>query len=321
MEHVKSFLKWLFRHKGKYLVAILSAILFFLILFPLGDLSDLVSSQVSKLTANQVFLQFQDLRMSLFPNAGVAFDDLFLEARGFPPIKSKELVFTPSVSSLIFQKPAGSVVAKGFLHGEVEASLGPGKKSDNGTDRQHITVKAHSISLAELVDLANLPLQLNGSAQLESDAQVDLSLQEQPEIELLLKLDRLQLPTSNLQTAMGPLTLPELKLSSVELKGRLSAGRFIIETGQIGKDSDEIRGSIKGNISIDLKSKNGTVTPIFGAYQFDVDLHVKRNFQDKASLFLTFIDQYKNPTSDGAQFKFKVSGTDPQNPPSMSVLR
>ncbi len=45
---------------------------------------------------------------------------------------------------------------------------------------------------------------------------------------------------------MGPLTLPDLKLSTVELKGRLAAGRFVIETGTIGKPGDELYGTIKG---------------------------------------------------------------------------
>lgn len=321
MAQVKAFFGWLIRHKGKFFLSIFSTIVFLLLLFPLGDLGDLVSTQVSKATNNQVYLQFQDLRMSLFPNAGVAFDDIYVEAKGLPAIRSQELVFTPSISSLIFQKPAGTVTARGFLRGEIEASLSPGKKSDNGIERQHITVKANSINLADLKDLANLPLQVNGSANLETNAQIDFTLQEQPEVELLLKIDKLQLPTSNLQTALGPLTLPELKVSSVELKGRLSAGRFIIENGLVGKDSDEIKGNIKGNISLDLKPVNGSVTPIFGAYQFDIDLTVKKSFQDKASLFLTFIEQYKNPLADGAQYKFKVSGTDPQNPPSLSILR
>ncbi len=321
MDQLKALTKWLFQHKGKYFLCALSTIVFLIFLFPLSDLSDFVTTQVSKLTNNQIYLQFKELRISLFPDAGVAFDDIYLEASGLPPLKSQELVFTPSIGSLIFQKPAGSLTARGFLNGEIEASLNPGKKSDNGIDRQKISLKASKVSLAELREIVSLPIQVQGSVNLDADSQVDLTFQEQPEIEVVMQIEKMMLPTSNIQTALGPLTLPEINVSSVELKGRLSGGRFIIETGKLGKPSDEISGQIKGNIGLQLDSRNGSIIPTFGSYQFDINLTLKRGFQDKASLFLSFMDQYKNPLPDGAQYKFKVSGTDTESPPSLSLLR
>ncbi len=52
---------------GKIFVMILSALVFVFLLFPFDDLSDLISSQVSKLSNNSVYVQFERLKMSLFP--------------------------------------------------------------------------------------------------------------------------------------------------------------------------------------------------------------------------------------------------------------
>lgn len=321
MDQVKAFFQYLGQHKSKFVLLLISTLVFGFLLFPFGDLGDLVSSQVSKMTNNQIYLQFENMRMSLFPETGVALDQVHLEGQSLPPLKAQELVFTPSVSSLISQKPAGTLSAKGFLNGDVEVSLKPGTKSDNGVERQKITLNAKKLSLKEIRNLAQLPISLTGSADMTSTALVDLTFQEQPDMDVTLKIDKLELPTSNLQTPMGPLTLPEVKLSSVELKGRWAGGQFLIEEGLVGKDGDELHGKIKGTLGLQIQNRNGALIPVVGAYNFEVDLSVKKSFQDKANLFLSFIDQHKTPLADGAQYKFKVSATDPQLPPNIGALR
>lgn len=321
MEGLKKALGLLLQHKWKFLLTIVSTLVFGFLLFPFGDLADLISSQVSKLTNNQVYLQFENMNMSLFPDTGVALKDVHVEGQAFPSLKAQEVIFTPSVMSLISQKPAGTVHAKGFLRGEIEVSMKPGPKSDNGTERQRITLNAKQLSLADLKNLANLPISIKGSTNITSQALVDLSFSEQPDMDVTLKIDRFELPTSNVQTMMGPLTLPELKLTSVELRGRLSAGKLLIEEGNIGKENDELRGTIKGNINLVIQNRGGAISPQMGAYNFDIDLNVRKSLQDRAGLFLTFIDAYKTPNPEGAQYRFKVSATDLQNPPNISAMR
>lgn len=310
----------LFEHKWKLVLMLISTLFFAALLFPFGDLGDLVSSQVSKLTNNRLYLQFDQLRLSLFPAAGVALDEVYLEAQNFPALKSQQLIFTPSISSLISQKPAGSVVLKGFLQGTVEASLKPAKKSENDVPRQALTLNAKKISLNDLRELVELPVMIKGQLDIESKAIADLSFQEAPDMDLTIKIEKFELPAANVQTQMGPLTLPNLKLSSVELKGRLSAGRFQIESGIIGRDADEVKGTIKGGMSMTIQNHNGQIVPIWGAYAFEVDLSIRKSFQDRAALFLSFIDQHKTPLADGARYAFKLSATDPQNPPNITAL-
>lgn len=321
MERVIQLFRMLKQNKGRIAVMLLSAIVFLLVLFPFDDLSDLISSQVSKVTNNSVYLQFDRLKMSLFPQPGMKLDNVFIEAARVPAITTSELVITPSVTGLIQQKPFGHVSAKGFLKGDVDLQVSKGSRSDNGVERQKVELKVKKMSLHDLRELANLPVLLKGQLNLETTALADLSFQEQPEVELTLNINQFELPPSNVNTPMGPLTLPDLKISSVELKGRLAAGRFIIETGTIGKNSDELSGSIKGNIGLTISNNGGRFAPQVGAYNFDIDLRTKRSFQDRAALFLTFIDGFKTPLADGSQYKFKVSATNPQMPPQIGAAR
>lgn len=321
MEQLRSLLKIIREGKGKIFVMVLSALVFLFFLFPFDDLSDLISSQVAKLSNNSVYVQFEQLKMSLFPTPGVKMDKVYIESIRTPALSAEELVITPSVAGIIQQKPYGHVAAKGLLKGDVDVQVGKGTKTENGVERHKIEVTAKKISLHDLREMANLPILLKGQLDLQTTALADLSFQEQPDVEVDVVINKFELPPSNVNTPMGPLTLPDLKLSSVELKGRLAAGRFVIENGTIGKPGDEIYGTIKGNIGLTIVNRGNGFGQQIGAYNFEVDLKTKRSFQERAALFLTFIDGYKTPTSEGAQYKFKVSATNPMMPPSIGTAR
>jgi type II secretion system protein N len=321
MEYVIRFFRLLNANKGKLVLMIFSALVFIFILFPFDDLSDLISTQVANMSGNSVYLQFEKLKMSLFPTPGVQMDQVYIESMRTPALTAQELTITPSVSGMIQQKPYGHVSAKGFLKGDVDINVGKGQRSDNGVERQKLEISAQKISLHDVRELANLPVQLKGQMNLQTTALADLTFQEQPDVDVDLTINQFELPPSNVNTPMGPLTLPDLKLSTVELKGRLAAGRFIIETGTIGKPTDELYGTIKGNIGLTFLNRGGAIGQDIGAYSFDIDLRARKSFQDRAALFLTFIDGFKTPMSDGAQYKFRVSAVNPMMPPSIGNAR
>lgn len=321
MEQFRQLLKLIRESKGKIFVMMVSAIVFIFLLFPFDDLSDLISSQVSKVTNNSVYLQFDRLKMSLFPQPGVKMDQVYIESMRTPAISAQELVITPSISGVIAKQPYGHVSAKGLLKGDVDLHVGKGTRTENGVERHQIEVSAKKISLHDLRELANLPVLLKGELNIESTALADLTFQEQPDIDMNITINKFELPPSNVNTPMGPLTLPDLKLSSVELKGRLAAGRLIIESGTIGKPGDELYGTIKGNIGLTIVNRGNGFGQQIGAYNFEIDLRTKKAFQDRAALFLSFIDGFKTPTSEGAQYKFKVSANNPMMPPNIGAAR
>ncbi len=312
MNKIKDFFRFCMLHKFKVVVALLSFLVCGFLLFPIDDLGDLVSVQVANNTNKQVYLQFDHLNLSLL-DFGVSFGNISVETPLTPPLSAEELTLSPSLMSLIRQKPGGSVSAKGFMNGNINISLTPSGKTEAGTEKHAITISAQSLSLEKLRDVLQLPLAMKGKLNIQSNATADFTLKEQPDVELEVKIDQLELPPSNVQTNFGPLTLPELKLSQVLLKGRLSAGKFLITEGTLGKDSDELFGSIKGDMDLALRNENG-FAPVLGAYNFTIDLNAQKSFQDKASLFLGFLDTYKSVNGDRARYQFKMSGTNFQNP-------
>jgi hypothetical protein len=220
---------------------------------------------------------------------------------------------------LITKKPAGSVEAKGLFQGDLEVNLKSGTKSESGLERQKISLKADKMSLQELRSLGNIPVMLKGQININTLAQADLTFSEQPEADLNVEINKFELPPANIATPMGPLSLPDLKLTKVELKGRLSNGRFNVETGTLGKEGDELTGVIKGGIAMTLSNTDGHIAPIMGAYSFDIKLNVKPSFQDKASLFLSFLEAYKAAgPNGGASYSFKVGAPSLQAPPNIT---
>lgn len=321
IEQVKSFFRFLFKHKWKFVICFNSVIVFLLMLFPFNDLTDLVTSQVSQLTKNSVYVQMDELELSAFPT-GIRVGNLLIETSQFPAIRTQQLTVSPSVMSLINKRPAGSMEADGFLDGSLRLNLGPGSKTDSGIDRQKLEITGQKINLAKARELASINLPFKGTLNIESSALADLSFSEQPDLDLNLEISKFELPPANVETPFGPLTLPELKLGQIQLKGRLSNGRFQIEQGTLGKAGDDIVGTIKGGIGLQIVNRGGTITPQLGAYSLEIDMTTSAAFTEKASLFLTFVEQHKKAAPQGAsRYAFKVSAAGPQSPASVSALR
>jgi type II secretion system protein N len=321
MPTLKKALSALFNSKLKIFVMLVSVAVFLFLLFPFNDLGDFVSTQVAHVTGNKLFLQFEELKMSLFPTPGMKFQQVYVEAAGFSGVSAQEIKIAPSVSGLISQKPYGSVNAKGLLKGDVQITVKSGSRNENGLERQKIEISAQKLSLQELRDVARLPVMMKGKLDLETSALVDLTFSEQPDMDISLSISQFELPPANVMTPMGPITMPDLKLSSVEIKGRLAGGKLIIENGQIGRDGDELRGTITGNLDLTLSPAGGAITPVLGGYDFKVDLKAKRGFQDRAALFLSFIDNYKSATPEGGQYRFRVSAANTMVPPTIGAMR
>ncbi len=321
MEAIKVVFQIIKNNLGRFFVALVAALVFIFLLFPFDDLGDLVSTQVAQLSGNAVYVQFERLKMSLFPQPGVQLNQVYVESIHTPGLSAQEIVITPSISGLIQQKPYGHISAKGLLKGNVDVRVNKGSRSDSGVERQKLEITAQKVSLSDIRELANLPVMLKGRVDLQTTALADLSFQEQPDVEVNMTVSQFELPPASVNTPMGPLTLPDLKLSTVELRGRLAGGQFVIENGTIGKPTDELYGTITGSMGLTLANHGGAVSPQMGTYSISVNLHAKRSFQDRATLFLTFIDGYKTPTADGAQYKFKVTSAAPGLPPNITAVQ
>lgn len=317
---IKAF-RFVFANKWKIILTVWFTLIFIFVLFPFNDLNDLISAQVSKLTQNKVFLQFEELHLNPF-GPKISLNKVFVESGNMPALTSEELSVSPSLSSLISKQPEGTIVANGFLKGDVEIHLKSGAKTESGLVRSRLDIQAKNIGIKEIRELAQLPVALRGTLNLNATAQADLTFTDQPEAEINLVIQKFEMPSGSVNLAdMGRVNLPEIKFATVELKGKLANGKFTIETGKLGTNKDELYGDIKGDLTLTFQNQNGQITPFVGGYNIDLNLKATAGFKERAKFFLTFLDGYKTEMADGTQYKFKIQAAAAGIPPQFTPLR
>jgi type II secretion system protein N len=312
------FFRFLRSIKFALLAFVASTAFFFVLFFPLNDLGDLVTTQVFKLTGGRVYFQFDSLRLSVFP-PGLSMEKVMVESPQMPSIKSDALTISPSIGGALKGLPYGTVLADGFLKGQVNLSLSGAGKTESGAPRSLIELRAQKINLRELKSFLNTPFYLQGDLNIETKGVADLTFQEQPDIEnVALVINQFEFPPGEVPTPAGPVSLPELKLKQIDLRGKLSNGTFTIENGKVGQATDELQVNLKGTIKVTFENRGGRVVPVIGAYNLDLDMRVQKSLRDKIALFLAFIEKHQKAPGE---YKFKVASSMWGIPPQITTLR
>lgn len=313
--------RFIFKHKWKFFSTLLLTLVFLFILFPINDLNDLVTSQISRLTKKNVFVQFETMSINPFAPK-ITLEKLFIEGQTFPTVTTEVLSVSPSLSSLFTKQPEGSVMAQGFLKGDVQVSVKSAANSDSGLKRSRIELQAKDLNLKNMREFANLPMPLLGKLSATSSAVVDLTFTEQPEMEMNLNILRFEMPSSSVVFGeLGRVNLPTVKMSLIELKGKLQAGKFTIESGKLGTANDELFGDIKGEVNLTFTNAGSQIVPVLGGYDIDLNLKASAAFKEQAKFFLGFLDGYRTDLPDGARYKFKIKSVSANMPPQFTPLR
>ncbi|MFN7903978.1 MAG: hypothetical protein ACK5P5_02240 [Pseudobdellovibrionaceae bacterium] len=317
---------WLFikKHLKKFLLSVLMTAFFLVVFFPTQDLIDLITSQVSFQTQKKAYIQMDSFGFSLIP-VGLNVTAPQFEWTGMPAIKADSVEAYPSVFALIgaitnpnnfAAAPVGDYLVEGLFKGSLNVKVQTGKKTENGNPRTAVDLVAENLALEEIKNVLKLKLPLKGSIHINSSSLVDLSFSAQPEIQpLTISIDRFSLGSTTVNTQMGAVGIPELSLKQVKLEGRLIGSKFIVDQGIIGSPQDELNGTVKGSITVNFVNQGGVILPQFNGYNFDINLKLKRELEDRAQLFLILIDRFKSATDGGHQYKFKVSAPNTFSPP------
>ncbi len=328
MNSIVLFFRFIKENFGRFVLGLFLVVVFLFILFPFSDLNDLISSQVSKATANRIYMQFEELHLNPF-TATLSMDKVFVETPQTATLSVDQLSASPSITALIQGKPGGSFHAQGFLKGDVKIALAPtsGGKSDSKDaskiDKYSVDASAQNLSLKEFKDLLNLSLPISGKLNLALQGTADINFVEQPEGELTVTINKFELPPSSVSLQdMGRVNLPEIKWGQVELKGKLAGGKFVIETGKIGNNKDDFYGDIKGDLGLTIQNFGGQITPVIGSYNISLDMKATNAFKERAKFFLSFLDGYKKEDgSSGTQYKFRIQATAMGMPPQFTPLQ
>lgn len=318
MNLIVLFFRFLKNNIARIFVVLLLSIVFLFVLFPLGDLNDLASSEVSKATNNAVYLQFENMNLNPLTMT-VGLDNLSIETPQTNTLKAEQLKISPSITAAVTKQIGGTITAAGFLKGDISIEISPSAGGE-GPKKSKVDIVASNISLNEARQVARLNLPLKGQMNLTSQAVIDLnpfiapnpedtSPYEQPDMDVNLTITQFELPSTTVNTGMmGSLNVPEVKFDKVELKGKLSNGKFQIESGKLGSNKNDLYGDIRGELGLNLIKSGGRIIPQFTTYNISVDLKANTSFQQKAGLFLSFLESSKTSSGPTAQYKFRVQG-------------
>lgn len=308
MEHLRNVGRFVWSIKGKLIIAVLLIPVFLIYLFPVDDVSDLVTKQVAQVTSNQIYVSFDHMDLGFFPTPSFGFDRFSLEAGPLPPLSIRRLDVNPSLMGLLLGKPDASMTAQGLFRGDVTASIKPGKKLENGAITQKINIEAQRLNLQEIRQFANLPVKLRGSINFKGEGDIEPAFTAQPDVTLDVNSPSFELQPTSVETLMGPIVLPGLKLGRLSIKGRLSAGQFLIEEGAFGKQGDDLYGTVKGRINVEIRNLGGRIIPVASTYELRFDFAAKDSFEKRAETLLMLVSSHRTPEAGQGRYRFLLTG-------------
>ena len=315
-------------HKKKIGLFLCSTLVFFVVMFPLGDLADWVGTLIAKSTQNSVFLYFNDLGVAFFPAPGVIMNDVTIDLTQFSTVNADSLKVTPNLASLLAFRAGVRVAADNIFEGDLIANYKQGGKvPDSDLRFQNVDIDAENIELSGIQKFFSLPVEMSGQIKLNGEIEIDPSYREQPKGGLEVNIQKFKMPASTIMVPMAgtgaslPINLPEIKLASVEGVTQVSNGEILIDNLKFGDTSDVLRGRIKGRVALGMRAIGGMVRPEPGAYDLKIELDLKRERPSELNLMFAIIpDRYKAQTSNGQKYAFRLTGANFNAPPKFSDM-
>lgn len=320
MDMIIKTIRFVWSQKFKILFTIVFTFVFLFLLFPFKDLNDFVSGQVSALTQNSVYLQFEDMQINPV-TASISLDGVLVETSTIEGLNVNSISASPSLAALFKRQPGGKLVADGLFGGRAEMKLTPLATLESGAVKANLNISSESISLKDLRDTMKISIPLSGSANITANITADMSFKEQPDGDMSIVIDNFEMPATSINSPnFGSIALPEIKFKQVDVKGKLTGGKLVIENAKLGNPSDDLSGTLKGDIAISIQNVGGQARPMMGGYNFNIDLVAKPAFVQRASFFLSFIDQFKTEEKGSSRYRLKLQAASTDLPPSMLPL-
>lgn len=310
-------------HKLKMLTVILSTIAFFALLFPVSDLTDLLTAKVMDGTNNQLLVQADKLNIGFFPGLSVGGDDISVDYGTLPTIEAKSMSFSPSVFSILslaFGSPItslhGTVEATGLLGGNLSVTYKPDGTADDGAKKSKIIIDADSIQLGEALKFTSSPLEMQGKASIKSDVDFFPGMDGQPEGEFQLQSKGIKLLAGTVPTDFGPFPIPGINWSQVHVKLRAGNSNLYMDDISLGTPKDPVSARAKGQMNLKI-DKNG---PILGAYEIKVELSVSSAAEKDLDTDLALLKGFRQSSPGGGKYVFRVTSNGGAAPPNLGPL-
>jgi type II secretion system protein N len=311
-------------HKLKILLIFVSAALFFVVLFPFSDLTDLVTQKVLEGTGNQVLFRADTLSLGLFPPISLSGENVSVDVGMYPTIDASKITISPSMFSLIGLASGSaptsinaSVSAEGLMGGNVSISHSPDGSNDEGAKRNRVIVAAENVQLGDVQNFLDLPIPLQGKANLNTNIAFYPNFDGQPEGELNITSKGLKLLAGTIPTQLGPLPMPAVSWSQLLLKAHMAQQNLFFDDVEFGSAKDPMSGRVKGQMNIRVE-KNG---PILGAYDIKVELNLTTNAEKELDTFLILLKDFRQATAQGGKYVFRATAQAASVQPNLGRLQ
>lgn len=303
----------LFRFHKLKILFFLGCVVFFLVtLFPYNDVGDLATGKIYELSNQQVFLQFDQMSVSLIPQPGFTFSKVSVETPLLPTLKADSISLAPSLAGLLSFKPGISAVAEGLFKGRVSLTTRGDEPNKQAVMKQNIDLTMSSVDVASLVRFFESPIDLSGQLSGETSGIVDPSFLDQPEAEFDFNIAKARLLPSNIPTPIGPIPLPGFEFQSLTVAGNMKAGVIKVEKLNLGSAKDELSAKIAGQVDFRMIAGGGQVRPQVGAFDLSIELDLLVSAEQKLGTYWSILEgqisQYKRSGPDGRKsYAFRVS--------------
>lgn len=313
MNNITQKILYPFRHLKRFIFfTFLIMAFFFIFLFPLTEVEDLLTAQIAKATNGRFYFQSKDLKIGLYPSIGIKAKDITMNVPALNQVKLDSMTLSPHIPALLQFKPGASVYIEGLYDGSASISAYHKKTTEQGGMVFETNLNLEGNSLKNL-PFSSLPL--SGKVKnLTISGEVDPRLTEQPRMKIDMALDRVSLQGHSIQTPLGPFSLPPVQFSSVQFQGTLDNNSLKLSRLQLG--GNEVNATLKGKMDVELKQMG----PALGAYDFNLNLKTTEQFESKFKLLLGFLQDYKkNVAAGGGQYNLRVSAARMGVPPQLSA--
>ncbi len=267
---------------------------FIITTFPYDDLSEFVTSKITRATNNQVYLQFNKLSLNILPTPHLKLNDIELLTPSLPLLKASSLSLSPSLLELLKFNLGLSVFIENLFGGNLSLTYAQESPDKENLIFSNMSLDVEDLSLKELSKTIALPINISGDLEANASGTLELQFKEQPDAEFSVSSDNIRLPEGTINApGLGPVKLPGLVFTKLKLNGHLVDGVLSLNNVTLGSQKDDLQVQIKGDINLKFSKISQKIVPLFSRYNLKTKIVIKDS-NVKELFFLQFLNKYKS---------------------------
>ena len=306
---LKKIFSFLFKNKKTLFLVLSLTVFFFFLRFPLNEWLEKTFKDLQKKSPLAQEVSFGHLKVKWLP-PGLFFEDISFIYQGKYSHLDLALI-SPSLKHWIALKKAFNVkLQKGDSHVFINFHrklIEPDEDSQRVDALEVFSIKGFT-RLIDLKDLSFLYPNMSGKLQTNFSYKGSLQVLEEITGQLSLAGKSINLSELQLSTALGPLNLPSIQWTEVDMNLEIKDGELVFNKVELGSLKDKIKIKMRGSSSFRLVRRK----VIFKSYNIELQVDLDEN---TAFGFLDLMfANYKEKKSNFYRYSVRLIGKGSQIP-------